>query len=521
MNNKENLRFFNKLFSSLKNNGAISIVLKYGIFGVTWILLSDSILYMFAGDYVRYRNLQIFKGWIFVVSTVIIFFILINNREKRINKAINETKETAKELEYIAYHDTLTGLPNKDKFVQIVTTMAECAEKDFAIAFIDIDNFKYINDTLGHYVGDEFLKYIGNKISQELANADMVARLGGDEFAILISSYNHKEDMIRKLEYIAKSLGETWNYGGREFFISISMGVVFYPEDGQDFDTLFKNSDVAMYDAKSGGKNKISIYEKKIHDRTNDFILMSNRIQKGLTNKEFLLNYQPQIDLLTGKIIGMEALIRWNHLGEGFVPPNDFIRVAEKTGQIYELENRIIKNVLIQKKTWEELGFKDLEMSFNLSSKSLIRDSNFIQIEELLSDYTLNYSTIVIEITETAVISNIDLAIERINILRNKGFKIALDDFGTGYSSLTHLMKLPIDIVKLDKSYVSLKDKEDKYIHIIKFVVSLAHELGYKVVAEGVETKEQLEYLINIGCDYGQGYFLGVPMSAADIFELL
>ncbi|NYB72893.1 bifunctional diguanylate cyclase/phosphodiesterase [Sedimentibacter hydroxybenzoicus DSM 7310] len=527
-NGNEDLGLFNELNNFIKSNGALTIVLKYGVFGVLWIILSDSFLYVLAGDSEQYRNIQTFKGWIYVALTMIIIYILINNREKRIkyaitecNKAINECNFATKELEHIAYYDKLTGLPNRTMFYKTVTNMANDPETEFAVVFIDIDNFKFINDTLGHYVGDEFLKYMGDKISEELVHPDMVARVGGDEFALLVINYESKEKLLKKLDNLIRILGETWNYEGRDFFVSVSMGVAFYPEDGQNFDTLLKHSDVAMYNAKTEGKNKISFYEKNIHEKSNNFILMSNKIQKGLTNKEFILFYQPQIELRTGKITGMEALVRWNHLGEGFVPPNEFIRVAEATGQIYELENRIIRNVLAQKKEWEERGFSDLELSFNLSSKSLIRDSKFEQIEELLSEYDLDYTNIVIEITETAVISNIDLAVERLNILREKGFKIALDDFGTGFSSLTYLMMLPIDIIKLDKSYVCMKNMEDKDIHIIKFVVSLAHEFGFKVVAEGIETKEQLENLISIGCEYGQGFFLGIPMDIDSINALL
>ncbi len=519
--NRNERNLFKKLKKFIKKNSAIVIVLKYGIFGVLWILLSDTLLYIFIGDFIKYRNVQTFKGWIYVISTMLILYILINNRDKKIKIAKSESHKAAKELENIAYYDTLTMLPNRTMFVKKITSMANYSELKFAIVFIDIDNFKYINDTLGHYVGDEFLKFMGNKISQYLISPDMVARLGGDEFAVVVKNYESKDVLLKKIENFKRNLGESWNYGNREFFISLSMGVVFYPDDGKDFDTLLKHLDVAMYDSKTEGKNKISFYEKNNHEKQNKFILMSNKIQKGLTNKEFILYYQPQIELCTGKIIGVEALIRWNHLGEGFIPPNEFICVAEKTGQIYELESRVIRNVLMQKKVWEERGLKDLELSFNLSSKSLIRDSNFRQIEDLLSEYVLDYSNIVIEITETAVISNIDLAIERLNILRKKGFNIALDDFGTGYSSLTYLMMLPIDIVKLDKSYVNLNNRDDKFNSIIKFVVSLAHELGFKVVAEGIETKEQLEYLINVGCEYGQGHFLGMPMDIDDINELL
>ncbi len=506
---------------NFKNNEASIIVMKYGIFGVLWIILSDSFIDVLPIDFELYKLLQTYKGWIFVLITMILIYILIKNREKRISAATERTFKAIKELKHLAYYDTLTGLPNRVMFVSSIKELSGNSDGNFAIAFLDIDNFKFINDTLGHFVGDDFLKFIGNKLSDEIKPPDMVARLGGDEFAILIKNYESKDMLLDKLENIKFNIGNVWNSGIREFFISVSIGVSTFPNDGNDYETLMKHSDIAMYTAKKEGKNKILFYEDDIDEETLWYIKMANKLRKGLDNKEFEIYYQPQIELSTGRIMGMEALVRWTHIEEGLVPPSEFIPVAEITGQIYELERRIIKEVLHQKKQWEEQGLDHIELSINLSSKSLISNSNFKIIENIISEYELNYSNVVFEITETAAITNIDLAIKRLNILKAKGLKIALDDFGTGYSSITYLKMLPIDIVKLDKSYIDSRYDGGKDISIVKFIVSLANELGFKVIAEGIETHEQLDYLRNINCGYGQGYFIGKPMCVNDINTIL
>lgn len=526
-------------YSNKKNskNEALTIVVKYGIFGVLWILLSDKFLEVFADNFELYKNIQSYKGWLFVLITMILVFVLINRRVKLIQNATNEALQAyeelktsneeqillEKELIHMAFYDSLTGLPNRDMFVNKISNYAVKNKEinKFAIAYIDIDNFKYINDTLGHHVGDEFLKYIGNKFYSIIEHPDIVARLGGDEFAFLINEFETEEKLLIKIDNIIKSLGSTWNSNNREFFISMSIGVAIYPDDGNDANTLLKNSDIAMYVAKKDGKNKSLLYEEDIHEDIIWHIHMTNKIQKALDNKEFTLYYQPQIELITGRIVGMEALVRWNHPTEGFISPADFIPVAEQTGQIYVLEQRIIENALIQKEKWEDAGFNDIELSINLSSKTLISDFNFKQIESILSDFNVDYSKIVFEITETAVISNVDLAIERLNSLKRKGLKIALDDFGTGYSSITYLKRLPIDIIKLDKSYIKTVTNGGIDSAIVKCILSLTDDLDFRVIAEGIETNEQLEYLKNINCHTGQGFYIGMPSPVEKINELL
>jgi diguanylate cyclase (GGDEF)-like protein len=510
---------FKNLVEEVKRNDALNIVFKYGLFGVIWIVLSDDILEIFADNFVIYKTLQTYKGWLFVFISMVIAYILLHKREVKIKKATSETQKMLKELKYIAYYDTLTGLPNRAMFVNKIKNLAQNYKGSFAIAVIDIDNFKYINDTLGHFVGDDFLKHIGEKLSQVVSFPNLVARIGGDEYAILFREYGSEEELLMKLDAIKASIGTSWNAGVREYFISASIGVSIFPYNGEKHEALLKNADIALYMAKKDGKNKIVFYEEDLNEEVLQHVKMANRIQKGLDNDEFELFYQPQIDMVSGKIRGLEALVRWRT--DEVISPAKFIPVAEITGQIYELERHIVRKVLDQKKKWEELGLKDIEISINLSSKSLISSTDFKLLDDIFTEFGLDYSNIVIEITETAAISNIDLAIERLNVLRRKGHKIALDDFGTGYSSITYLLMLPIDIIKLDKSYISSKygDQNDK--SIAKFIVSLAHFLGYKVCAEGIETSQQLEHLKSIGCEYGQGYYIGKPMCVDDINNIL
>lgn len=641
---------------------ALIVVIKYGIFGLLWIVLSDKILGTFTDNIEFYKIMQIYKGWLFVLITMVMFFILISEKTRSIKSAtdrafkayedlktsnheqgvlekelnyqkdliqniieeapviivlwdedgkilktnsfciktfgydeeellgkiwvdffevshnkqrvnnifqeiiqngglreyeinfvakegknldilwsnkiiktdrgkkvivsigmdITERKKYEEKIRYLAYHDSLTGLPNRDMFSNEIECLIESKKLDkFAIVFIDIDNFKYVNDTMGHIIGDELLKYIAVKLTSYVTAPDLAARLGGDEFGLLIKNFGSEEILMKKLERLQKDLGNTWHSGIREFFISISVGAAIYPDDGRDGGALLKKSDIAMNVAKKEGKNKVLLYKENIHEDIMWHINMSNKLQKALDNKEFELYYQPQIELSSGRIVSLEALVRWNHPTEGFIPPSDFIPVAEETGQIYGLEQRIFRNALIQKQKWEQEGYRDITLSLNLSSKTLISNMNFRFIESILSEFHVDYTKFVVEITETAAISNVELAIERLNRLKSRGLKIALDDFGTGYSSITYLKQLPIDIIKLDKSYVKSVTDGRRDGSIIKFILSLARDLNLTVVAEGIETSKQLEYLKNINCSLGQGYFISIPQPAEAITEML
>lgn len=444
-------------------------------------------------------------------------------KDRRDIPYITKIRKYKEEFKYMTFYDILTGLPNKAMIKDEINKLINQKENEakFAIAYIDIDNFKYINDTLGHKVGDEFLKYIANILNDEIKAPNLVARLGGDEFAIILSEIQSEKLLLEKIEGIKHKINRIWSTHKYKFFVSMSIGVVIYPDNGDNITALFKNADIAMYAAKREGKDRILFYNRELSENNLWHIQMVNKLQSGIENEEFILFYQPQFNLNTGEIIGVEALVRWIHPKEGIIPPMEFIPLAEETGQIYNIERWIIKNALQQKKHWEEQGLNYIELSINLSSKTLISSVNFQQIEDLFSSFNVDYSKITLEITETAVISNVDSVIEPLNRLKKKGIKIALDDFGTGYSSLTHLKSLPIDIIKLDKSFIDSIVENSKDTMIVKYILSLAHDLKCKVVAEGIETREQLKYLKKYYCDNGQGYLLSKPLCKEDVSELI
>ncbi len=426
---------------------------------------------------------------------------------------INERKRYEDRIEYLAYYDMLTGLPNRAMFEKEINEQINqnIQGNYFMIAYIDIDNFKNINDSMGHQVGDLFLNYFGERLRKEISEPNTVARLGGDEFAILFVRML-KDDVILKLERLMQKISLNWNIENRQFYISMSVGIVSYPFDGTDSTTLLKNADIAMYAAKREGKNRIQFYQKEINDNNTKQIQMINNLQYGIEEEQFVLYYQPQFCLKTNKILGVEALVRWIHPEEGFIPPSEFIPLAEESGQIYKLERWIIKHALQQKKEWELAGYEELEISINLSGKTLTSSINFNEIEQIIKQAPINYENVIIEITETANIDDVDIVIEHLQRLRNMGIRIALDDFGTGYSSLNYLKMFPINIIKLDQSFIRAINENNMDMLLIKNILMLAHDLEFYVVAEGIETQEQLDYLKSGSCNAGQGYLFSKPL---------
>lgn len=434
-----------------------------------------------------------------------------------------ERKKQEEKIKKMAYYDSLTGLPNKVLFMEETT---RCINKsmmqesmDFAIIYLDIDNFKYINDTLNHSVGDEFLKYFADKLKQHSVNPTIISRFTGDEFVVLWQGLSQKQ-ILEYVEELLKKIGNTWSMNNYQFYISVTVGIAVFPEHGSNLTELLKSAEIAMYAAKHQGKNKIQVFEPTLMKLNYWNMEMANKIQMGLDNKEFSLYYQPQYSLKTNRITSAEALIRWNHKKREAISPAEFIPVAEQTGQIYEIEQWIFKTALQQKKDWEVAGFNNLGISINLSAKTLISDVYFHKIEKLITFYEVDYSNVTIEITETAILSNIKLVIERLNGLKRKGLKIALDDFGTGYSSLAYLKELPIDTIKLDQSYVNAVPYNQIDAHIVKAIISLSHDLNYDVIAEGIETIEQLVYLRMQHCEDGQGFLLSKPLPADEMVKL-
>lgn len=433
---------------------------------------------------------------------------------------IEERKKYEMKIKNMAYHDFLTGLPNRFMFEQVIDRRILENKSAFMIAYMDIDNFKNINDSIGHQAGDVFLQYFTDAIKEVVRESAVVARLGGDEFAILYP-LDSRLEVKEKVEDLLNHINRIWSYQNRLFYISVSVGIVAYPDHGLDSSELLKNADIAMYASKREGKNRILFYEEELKEENSHYGDMVNYLQQSIDQEQFYLVYQPQFNLTSNKLTGMEVLLRWEHPQEGFISPSEFIPIAEKSGQIYRLERWVIRKALEQKMIWEKRGIRDLKMAINLSTKTLTSDINFSEWEQILSWYSVDFSDIVIEITETANIYDIDNVINRLNRLKKRGIKIALDDFGTGYSSLNYLKKLPIDIIKLDKSFIRFIKEGGVDSLLIKNILNLANDLNYEVIAEGIETQEQLMCLIDFNCGGGQGYLLSEPLSEDKLYSFI
>jgi diguanylate cyclase (GGDEF)-like protein/PAS domain S-box-containing protein len=431
---------------------------------------------------------------------------------------ITERILTEKKLHSLAYFDVLTDLPNRSMMEgEVKSLISEHNSEPFALLFMDIDNFKHINDTLGHASGDLLLRYVANILKYNIKSPDFVGRLSGDEFIIIFKNISDKNDVKVKLDSLLTFLRRSWIIEKHEFFISFSIGISMYPDQGTDLKTLLKKADTAMFSVKSSTKDNYFFYNDEMHEKALNYINMINQLRHAIENEEFTLFYQPLVDLRTGRTIGAEALIRWAHSKKGFISPINFIPIAEETGEINKIDLWAFKAACLQKKAWESQGYTDLIMSINMSAKSISQVGLVEDIRKLLEYLDMTSKNIQIEITETVIMEDLKASIKVLKQLRDLGFKIALDDFGTGYSSLTYLRNLPIDTVKIDRQFIRniIKENEDELI--VKSIIQLAHGLNLKVVAEGIEFYEQFEFLRINECDKGQGYLFGKPMTAEDI----
>ena len=513
---------------------ALIIMGIYGLFGVLWIWLSDKILSFLISDIKIYSQVQTLKGWFYVLITSFLIYFLVKTRSTLIKNSMLKVSETHKNLERVynellsaeekllntIYFDSLTELSTR---IGIEVEMEKFLENNIPFAFvhIDFDNFKYIDETLGHSAGDQFLKEMGIRLKELKSDSFIVGRLSGDEFGIILKDVNSIKILKEQIDNINKLLGKKWTIGDYEFFTSASMGISVFPKDGSSKIEIFRSADLAMSRAKKEGKGRGIFYTGEILESNSEKIKISNQIQHAIEKKEFILYYQPQIYLNTGEIKGFEVLIRWNNPFSGFISPALFIPIAEETGQIFAIEKWIINNALKQKKILENKGYEHLDLSINLSSKTLMSNLNFHELEDILDENKVDYSHITLEVTETAIISDIEMAISRLLRLKRYGLKIALDDFGTGYSSLTYLKKMPIDTIKLDRSFVKSIEENDADTYIIKSILYLALDLKYNVVAEGIETEEQYRFLEKNNCESGQGFLMSKPVPIEDVYEKL
>lgn len=430
-------------------------------------------------------------------------------------KDITELKMKEKKIYNMEFFDSVTGLPNKLLFsdrLNMALANSRRSGSRCAVIVLDLDNFKTINDTLGHACGDRILMQVAGKIKGFLREVDTVARFGGDEFIILQPGVKDITDVTKVAERIIENFRNPWVLEGREYYVTASIGIAVYPNDGQDEVTLVRNADIAMYRAKETGKNSYELFMESMNKNILDKLDLENDLRHAVEKEEFVLFYQPQIDIGTGNIVGVEALIRWNREGVGLIPPMDFIPVVEESNLIIPLGEWVLKAACKQNVEWARSGIKPILMAVNLSAKQFQQRDLFEIIDRVLGETGMDPRLLELEITESTAMQDIDFTIEILRKLRKKGIRISLDDFGTGYSSLNYLNILPIDTLKIDKSFVRDITSSSNEEAIAKSVISLAHKMNLLVVAEGVETNYQLEFLKEHLCDKVQGYLLSKPL---------
>lgn len=428
------------------------------------------------------------------------------------------------EIEFMAYYDHLTGLPNRFLFENKVNRAIELAGKDnksVSIIFVDLDNFKSVNDTMGHSGGDYLLKEVAKKLLAKVRKADLVARFGGDEFMIMIDKLADEADIIKIAENIMSVFSIPFIVGEQEFFIKASAGIATFPIDGEDSETLIKNADNAMYDAKYKGKNGYSLCTSEMKDEVQKNMRLSNDLHYAIDRNELELYYQPQIDLYNKEITGLEALIRWKHPEFGMVSPGIFIPLAEKNGLIHIIGEWVIKTACRQNKKLQDMDLAYIDMAVNLSSVQFTDENIVEKIKRALVETELDPKYLEIEITESIAINETGSLVEILNKLQKIGVSIAIDDFGTEYSSLSRLKNLPIDRIKVDMEFIRGIGKNQKDEAITVIIINLAKSLGLNVLAEGVETAPQLDFLNKKMCDYVQGYYYYKPMPAKELEDLL
>lgn len=443
---------------------------------------------------------------------------------QQLESAKEQAESVAKRMEYYAHHDALTGLPNRILFNDRIETALAHARRQqsiLALLFLDLDRFKVINDSLGHAVGDQLLRVVSRRIKKCLRTEDTVARLGGDEFMVLLSNIKSSADAGRVAKNIIDSLVKQVSCHGHELHITTSIGVSIYPFDGTDTDTLVKNADVSMYRAKELGRNQLVYYTAEMNAVSRKQLSLETSLKKALENDELELFYQPKIDITTNTIIGAEALLRWQHADKGAINPLDFLPIAEDSGLIIPIGEWVLNTAFKQLRTWHDAGHDKLGLAVNLSASQIARPGLARTIKHALETSGIEASMTELEITENVVMKNLDTAIITLEKLKTLGFRIAMDDFGTGYSSLGYLRKLPIDTVKIDKSFVHEIPENQEDTLIAQAIIAMAQSLGLSLVAEGVENTRQLDFFRQQNCTIVQGYLFSEPLCATALTEIL
>lgn len=439
-------------------------------------------------------------------------------------KRLVESEQNKQKVKRLEFHDVLTGLPNRALLLDRLESATFRAQRNnsmSALMMVDIDNLKLINETLGHHNGDKIIQSVANRLSSSIRDTDTLSRSGGDEFNLIIENIKNLEDVGFLAAKFSNVIDHRLTIMDQEIHIKASIGISVYPQDGTDIGSLLSHSDAALYRAKEQGGNVYEFYSPELGKQANRRLKLENNLRKAIEEDQLIVYYQPKIDLVSNEATGMEALVRWNHPTQGIIPPDEFIPIAEETGLIIPLGKQVIQKSCAQFKIWQDKNIPLTNISINVSARQFKELDLVALLEETLTSNNLDAAHIELELTESTLLHNEDHAEATLNQLHDMGISISIDDFGTGYASLAYLKRLPIDILKIDKSFTDgiLHDSDD--IAIINAICGLASGLGLKLVAEGIETGEQLEKVKSLNIDYGQGYFWSPPRPADQYENML
>ncbi|MCX5832043.1 MAG: EAL domain-containing protein [Deltaproteobacteria bacterium] len=449
---------------------------------------------------------------------------------------LTDSKKAAEKIHLLHYYDSLTGLPNRTFHKELMKRAIEHAQRHkeiFALIYIGLDNFQRINDTLGYSIGDLLLKAVADRLAKSLRKSDYVARsneggtvnvvsrVGGDEFIVLAHDLTQPQDAAITSRRLLEEISAPYDLNGYEVFMTASIGIALYPDDGTDVDDLLENAEEAMRHTKNEGKNNYHFYSSSMHSSVLELLTLESDLHKALERDELVLYYQPKVDAVTRMVKGMEALIRWQHPDRGLIPPLQFIPLAETSGLIIPIGEFVIRTVCRQIKTWQEAGYKQMSIAFNVSGRQFDQQNLIEIVKEALQDTMIPPQCLELEITESTIMRNPEKAIQILMEIKAMGIGITIDDFGTGYSSLSYLKRLPLDFLKIDQSFVKGLASDPRDQAIIRAIIAMAHSLNLKTIAEGVETEEQLSFLQEHGCDEIQGYLFSRPLPAEEIPGIL
>jgi diguanylate cyclase (GGDEF)-like protein/PAS domain S-box-containing protein len=441
-----------------------------------------------------------------------------------VSRDVTPRKQAEERIQYLATHDSLTGLPNRVMFAELlnhVLALSRRNQRKFAVLFIDLDRFKFINDSLGHEAGDALLREVAKRLKESLRASDIVARLGGDEFVMLLQDLHSSEQAGVIARKLLSAVIKPIELNGQECRVTASIGISVFPDDALDESSLMMHADIAMYHAKEEGKNNFQFYDGRLETLSLERLTLETRLRRAIERNELSLHYQAKLDLASNAIAGVEALLRWNSAELGSVSPAKFIPVAEETGLILAIGKWVLRTACAQSMSWQGAGLPPVRVSVNLSPRQLNDPELVAAVRDVLADTGLKPDLLELEVTESSVMHNVERALEVLCALKDMGVQLAIDDFGTGYSSLAQLKRFPIDTLKVDRSFIRElpADVEDKAI--AEAIIAMGRTLNLTVVAEGVETREQQDFLREHACDQMQGFFFSKPVAAADFAELL